>query len=341
MKTEVKGQKSKGKRQKPRGRRPGPEVAALLFAAVLSLLAGCRKADTTPPAVVSTYPAQGDTAVPVNARLQIAFSEPMDHATAEVAFHLTPSAAGVFSWAGDSVMHFQPSSDLAAFASYTLTVDAAASDLSGNPLATPYSVSFQTGDTSSHMVLVDMLGRSVTGGWFSYWGGSPYAHGRFYLDYHEVQPPPDIVASVQAFADSLTLCDNPVVFFKLCFVDFAGGDSLSAQASLDTNLAYVGRVYDAVVTGRNLNLIIGNALPQVASATDPWLVWNHREYNRQLEDFAATRQKVAVFDMYSVLADSAGNLMAGYATSADDSHPNGAGYAALDSAWFPFLEAHF
>jgi len=42
-----------------------------------------------------------------------------------------------------------------------------------------------------------------------------------------------------------------------------------------------------------------------------------------------------------VLADSAGNLKSGSATSADDSQPNEAGYTALDSAFFPFLEQHY
>ena len=50
---------------------------------------------------------------------------------------------------------------------------------------------------------------------------------------------------------------------------------------------------------------------------------------------------IKVFDLYSVLADSAGNLKSEYAAGPDDSHPNEAGYTALDSAFFPFLEAHY
>jgi hypothetical protein len=89
-------------------------------------------------------------------------------------------------------------------------------------------------------------------------------------------------------------------------------------------------------------MIVGNALPQVASATDQWLVWNHRQYNQRLLDLAAQHPAtLQVFDLYSVLVDSSGNLKSGYATGADDSHPNEAGYTALDSAFFPFLEAHY
>jgi hypothetical protein len=189
--------------------------------------------------------------------------------------------------------------------------------------------------------MVYMLGRSVMAGWFSHWGGSPYARGRFTLEYHPVQPPPDIVASAQAIIDSLTLCDEPVLFFKLCFLDFVGGDSLAAQQNLDRNVGYVDSVYTAA-TGRGLKMIVGNALPKVADSTDRWLVWNHLQYNQRLLDLAAQHPStLSVFDLYSVLADSAGSLNPAYATSPSDSHPNDVGYTALDSLFFPFLDAHY
>jgi hypothetical protein len=146
---------------------------------------------------------------------------------------------------------------------------------------------------------------------------------------------------VQAIVDSLALCDQPVLFFKLCFVDFVGGDSGTAQENLDRNIVYVDSVY-AAARGRGLKMIVGNALPQVVSATDQWLVWNHRQYNQRLLDLAAEHpDTLQVFDLYGVLSDSAGNLKSGYATGADDSHPNEAGYTALDSAFFPLLEQHY
>ena len=116
---------------------------------------------------------------------------------------------------------------------------------------------------------------------------------------------------------------------------------MSAQENLDRNVNYVDSVY-AAATGRGLKMIAGNALPQVANATDQWLVWNHRQYNQRLLDLAAQHPgTLEVFDMYSVLADGSGNLKSGYATGTDDSHPNEAGYTALDSAFFPFLETHY
>jgi hypothetical protein len=40
------------------------------------------------------------------------------------------------------------------------------------------------------------------------------------------------------------------------------------------------------------------ALPQAASATDPWLVWNHRQYNQRLLDLAALHpDSLSVFDL--------------------------------------------
>jgi len=306
---------------------------------VLVLLA-CKPADSTPPVVVSTYPAAGATGVPTNTQVRVTFSEPMDTGSVAAAFHITPAAAGAFAWAGAD-MFWQPDTWLDLNNRYTFVVDTTATDLVGNRLEPAGPFRFSTDDTSGSRVEVYMLGRSVMAGWFANWGGSPYVLGRFTLEYHAVQPPPDIVASAQAIIDSLALCDEPVLFFKLCFVDFVGGDSVTAQENLDRNIVLVDSVY-AAATRRGLRMIAGNALPQVANATDQWLVWNHRQYNQRLLDLAAQHPgTLLVFDLYSVLADSSGNLKPGYATSSDDSHPNEAGYTALDSAFFPFLEQHY
>ena len=306
------------------------------------LLFACKQADTTPPSVVSTYPANGATSVPTNTQIRVTFSEAMDTASAEAAFRTTPMVAGKFEWAGNNAeMYWQADTVLTAQTSYAFSVDTTATDVAGNRLDPAGPFYFNTGDTSAPAAMVFMLGRSVMAGWFAHWGGDPYTSGRFTLEYHAVQPPPDIVASARAIIDSLALCDEPILFFKLCFVDFAGGDSLSAQQNLDRNVGYVDSVYVAA-HGRGLKMIAGNALPQVASATDHWLVWNHRQYNQRLLDLAALHpDSLSVFDLYAVLADSAGNMNPAYATSSSDSHPNDAGYTALDSAFFPFLEQHY
>jgi hypothetical protein len=298
------------------------------------------KRDGQPPTVLSTYPADGANGVPVNTQIRVTFSDAMDAASIEGAFSITPAVAGTFEWAGNS-MYWKPAQLLAVQTQYTFSVDTSAVDLSGLRLDSRLSVSFRTGGDTATFVSVYMLGRSVMGGWFSHWGGSPYMQDRFTLVYHEVQSPPDIVASAQAIIDSLTLCERPVLFFKLCFVDFVGGDSSSAQENLDRNTGYVDSVY-AAAHRRGLKMIAGNALPQLANATDQWLVWNHRQYNQRLLALAAQHpDSLAVFDMYSVLSDANGNLKPAYASGPDDSHPNEAGYTALDAAFFPFLEQHY
>ncbi|HTW93060.1 MAG TPA: Ig-like domain-containing protein [bacterium] len=301
----------------------------------------CQRADNTRPGVVSTYPASGTSGVPSNTQIRMAFSEAMDTASVRAAFSMTPAAMGKFEWAGDSVVYWQPDNLLSVQTSYSFSVETSATDLAGNQLKPNGPFQFNTTDTSAPPAMVYMLGRSAMAGWFSHWGGSPYTHGRFTLYYHAVDSPPGIVTSAQAIIDSLVLCDEPVLFFKLSYEDFAGRDSVTAQQNLDRNVAYVDSVYTAA-RGRGLKMIVGNALPQVAVATDQWLVWNHRHYNQRLLDLAAQHpDTLRVFNFYSVLADSAGNLNPTYATSSSDSRPNGAGYTALDSAYFPFLEAYY
>jgi hypothetical protein len=313
----------------------------LIVPALLLVLFVCTQADNTPPGVVSTYPAGGATGVPINTQIRVTFSEAMDTASVEAAFDIAPATAGSFQWASDSVGYWKPAQLLAVQTQYTFSVETSAVSRSGLHLASQLSVSFSTGVDTAPSAMVYMLGRSVMAGWFTHWGGSPYTHDRFSLEYHAVDSPPGIVTSAQATIDSLVLCDQPVLFFKLSFHDFVGRDSLTAQQNLDRNVGYVDSVY-AAATRRGLKVIAGNALPQVANATDQWLVWNHRQYNQRLLDLAAQHpDALVVFDLYSVLADSAGNLKSGYATSGDDSHPNDAGYTALDSAFFPFLEAHY
>ncbi len=314
----------------------------LVLPALLVLAAfACKPVDNTSPAVVSTHPANGATGVATNTQIRVAFSEAMDAASVQAAFSIAPVTAGRFDWASDSMMYWKPDTLLSTQTSYTFTVGTTATDFAGNRLQPAGPFQFFTGDTSAPGAMVYMLGRSVMDGWFSHWGGSPHTYDRFTLEYHEVQSPLDIGASAQAIIDSLTLCDQPVLFFKLCFEDFDGGDSAAAQENLDRNVGYVDSVY-AAATGRGLKMIAGNALPQVVNATDQWLVWNHHQYNQRLLDLAAQHSgTLEVFNMYSVLADSAGNLNPAYATSGDDSHPNEAGYTALDSAFFPFLETHY
>jgi hypothetical protein len=196
--------------------------------------------------------------------------------------------------------------------------------------------------TSSGSTQVMMLGRSVMGGWFTHWTGDTSRvcnKDGFSLYYREIDGPDSIMESAQSRVNE----DGgkaAIVFFKLCFVDFNGDDRDSARSNLKRNEGYAQKAFDIVVTGAGKKLIIGNALPQVQSATTADLVWNHREYNKWLGEFAAAHPgQVHIFDQYSILSDDNGYLKSEYQTSTNDSHPNDAGYANMDDPLFALLKS--
>jgi hypothetical protein len=314
-------------------------LALAATGAVLAAVLAC-KGDRVAPVLESSYPADGATGVPTNVQVRVTFSEPMDQAATQAAFGIEPAAPGEFTWQGSSLF-WRPDTNLARRSSWVITVGTDARDRAGNRLESPLSFTFTTGDSTTAAVTVHMLGRSVMGGWFEHWGGSPSTQGRFTFIYHEVQSPPDYVASVVEAIESIPAAPGTVVFFKLCFADFEGGDSATAQANLDRNIGYVEEAYQAAL-GRGLPVIVGNALPQVAQYTDAWLVWNHRQYNQAVAAVEAGKPDVvAVFDQYSILTDAGGNLKSSYASAPGDAHLNDAAYNALDAAFFPLLEQNY
>lgn len=203
-----------------------------------------------------------------------------------------------------------------------------------------YSSSEDTNTTSSDQDrTVIMLGRSVMYGWFEYWGSEEkVTKGKFSLEYQEMDSPPDIVSSVRRIMKSLPADKKDIVFFKFCFVDFEGGDG--ASANLEKNKKYIEDVYKVVVEEHGAKLIIGNALPQVSSDTEIYLVWNHQQYNSWLNDFWKQHpDNVTVFNMYKQLSDNMGALKEDYAIDEYDSHLNQKGYAALDKPFWEMMDS--
>jgi hypothetical protein len=106
--------------------------------------------DSTAPAVSSTNPADGATAVALNSNVTAHFSEALDPATVNTTnFTLTHGAtpvAGAATSAG-AVATFNPTADLAASTVYTATVTSGVTDLAvpANPLAADVVWSFTTG----------------------------------------------------------------------------------------------------------------------------------------------------------------------------------------------------
>lgn len=204
------------------------------------------------------------------------------------------------------------------------------------PAAGTEAPSASGGDGSADVL---MLGRSVMAGWFAHWGDD--GSGRvtregLTLRYREIEGPDGIARSAsEAIGEAPA---GSTVFFKFCFVDFTAGDEMSMRAELQRNEGFVDQVVSAA-EARGVRLIIGNALPNVASQTNPFLIREHREYNEWLEAVASEHpDTVRVFDEYSVLAGADGALKAEYASSPDDAHPNDAAYDALDQAFFESLE---
>lgn len=184
--------------------------------------------------------------------------------------------------------------------------------------------------------VIHMCGRSVLGGWFEHWGWdydpeNPVPFGGYGLVYHEMDTPPGIVDTAVEAAREIADAGGGVMFFKLCFADFVGGDEESARDNLEANEEMVREVVEAAVGEEGLTLILGNALPMVREYSDEWLAWNHREYNRFLEELAKdSGGRVLVLDLYGTLAAPDGSLRPEYAVDPYDSHLNEAAYDALD-----------
>jgi Ice-binding-like/Bacterial Ig-like domain len=101
-----------------------------------------------PPTVVSTVPANGTAAVPVNTLLSATFSKPMNPATITPStFTLTgPGAtpvAGIVTYAGTTAT-FTPTAALASNTLFTATITTGAKDPMGAPLAANYVWTFTT-----------------------------------------------------------------------------------------------------------------------------------------------------------------------------------------------------
>lgn len=314
------------------------------------LVLGCG-ADRIAPTVSQTLPPDGYTNIVRNTAITVYFSEAMDEAATAAALSVSPPVAGAVSWFASRNLSFTPATPLDSFTEYTVTVGAGARDLAGNALASPFSFRFTTGASVRLATLLHLFGRSVLEAWFYHWGwdgeaATPVSRSRFKMFHHYLAGPEgdgvNTIADFRAQVNEFSVADSPVVFFKLCFIDFAGGDSAEAQANLARNTRLVDSLA-AIVAGRGLRLIVGNALPKTESEHDAWLGWNHLRYNAHLAALAqANPGRVFVLDLYGTLTDPAtGCIRHQYRTGESDAHPNAAGYWALDPVYDALLHGHF
>jgi hypothetical protein len=86
-----------------------------------------------PPTIASCDPGPDRVDVPLADPIRVRFTKSMNRAGVESAFMLSPPVAGSFSWQGD-LLTFQPLVPLAAYARYTLSIGASATDRVGTPL---------------------------------------------------------------------------------------------------------------------------------------------------------------------------------------------------------------
>lgn len=97
-----------------------------------------------PPSVQTTTPAASATGVPTNTAIQIVFSESMDLASVQAAFSVSPAVTCNWSESTATTATCRPTAVLANSQLYTVTLGAAARDVSGATLAAPVSFSFTT-----------------------------------------------------------------------------------------------------------------------------------------------------------------------------------------------------
>lgn len=224
----------------------------------------------------------------------------------------------------------------------TLTIVAASSACATPPPPRPSTkpAALAKGAPSARGVGIVLFGRSVTEGWFRHWGvqeGRGFVQGPFRLLHrtfddgpNETRWPEQVVAALRRFGPHLQ-----AVQFKLCFVDF------TEETDLAPYQRTIEAIYRAVVERAHKKLLIGNALPNVASASPAALIGKQRAFNAWLAAFAKKHPHVHVFDQYEVLSTEKGVLDPRYAISASDAHLNELGYAALDTAYFAFLRQVF
>ncbi|MEW6750165.1 MAG: Ig-like domain-containing protein [Candidatus Latescibacterota bacterium] len=128
------------------------------------LLAGCAKVgpppggpvDRTPPRVVAHQPAMDATSVPLDARVEIAFSEAMDRQRTEAALFVAPEVEARPRWHGALLtlaLDLQPGQ------TYVVTVGTEARDLRGNALEASFSLAFATGPRLNQGKLVGRVYR--------------------------------------------------------------------------------------------------------------------------------------------------------------------------------------
>ena len=89
-----------------------------------------------PPTLVESAPATGEE-LPVDGSITLYFDQPMDPDATEDAFSLEPAVEGLFEWADDQTLRFQPRDALERSSTYLLTISTSARSQAGLALDEP------------------------------------------------------------------------------------------------------------------------------------------------------------------------------------------------------------
>jgi len=109
------------------------------------------------PVVLSSTPSANSQAVSPDSSIVITFSRPMNRQSVEKAFSMNPSTYGGFTWdADDTIMTFQPYSDLQSPLRYSVSLGTSAHDTEGIVLHAPLSFSFQTGEDLTRPTILEI-----------------------------------------------------------------------------------------------------------------------------------------------------------------------------------------
>jgi len=88
------------------------------------------------PRLLSRSPAPGEE-LPLDAPIVLTFDQPMDRASVEAAFTISPTVDGTFTWTDERTLAFAASGGLGRGVRYRVTVAETAKNLEGTPLAEP------------------------------------------------------------------------------------------------------------------------------------------------------------------------------------------------------------
>ena len=121
-------------------------VAAALGGCARSVFPPGGPVDRTPPRAVATTPADSAVRVSRDARIEVLFSEGMDHASVRDGFRVYPPAGRPrFDWSGKA-FRVQWEEPLIESTTYVAIISGGARDIRGVPMGAPIRIRFSTGD---------------------------------------------------------------------------------------------------------------------------------------------------------------------------------------------------